>query len=323
MRTLLLSLVVASSLVAAPVVAQDKYPSKQVTLVVPFAPGGGNDLGARALAPPLQRALGQPVAVVNKTGASGAVATQSIAIAPPDGYNILVSNSNAILLPAVDRLYDRKPAFSKDDFQYVAMLTADPLMLWVAYDAPWKSLKDLIADAKAKDGAIVYSSGGLYGATHLPIEMFLKPAGIKMRHLPMSGGGPALTAVLGGNSQAVASYPGIAAPHAKANKIKSLASFGSKRHPDFPDVPTFKEQGIDIESAPWIALLIPKATPEATVKVLREAVAKSVKEPDYLMALEKAGTASSYMDQPEFTAFIEKDAALLESIVQSIGRVQQ
>ena len=165
-------------------------------------------------------------------------------------------------------------------------------MLWVAQDAPWKTFKDLIADAKAKDGAIVFSSGGLYGATHVPIEMFLKPAGIKMRHLPTGGGGPALTAVLGGNAQLVASFPAVAGPQAKAGKIRALANWGGKRHPDFPDVPTFKELGIDIEYMPWIGFLVPKATPEAVVKVLREAIKKAAAEADYKDAMAKAGSGT-------------------------------
>jgi tripartite-type tricarboxylate transporter receptor subunit TctC len=319
---IIIGLLACAGLLAAPAAAQDKYPSKQVNLIVPFAPGGGNDLTARAIAPALQRALGQPVVVVNKAGAAGGIASQSVAIAPPDGYNILVSNTQAILLPATDKLFDRKPAFSKDDFQYVAMLSADPLLLWVQQDAPWKTFKDLVADAKAKDGAIVYSSGGLYGATHVPIEMFLKPTGIKMRHLPTGGGGPALTAVLGGNAAVVASFPAVAGPHAKAGKIRALATYGSKRHPDYPDVPTFKEQGVDIESEPWIGFLVPKATPEAVVKVLREATKKAAAEADYKEAMAKAGSGTRYMDQPEFTEYVKKDAAVLEAVVASMQRVQ-
>ena len=322
MRVLLATLALAW-LVAAPAFAQDKYPSRQVSLVVPFAPGGGNDITARAIQPALQRALGQPVVVVNKPGAAGAVASQSVAIAPPDGYSILVSNTQVIILPAVDKLFDRKQAFSKDDFQYVAMLSADPVLLWVAQDAPWKTFKDLIADAKAKDGAIVYSSGGLYGATHLPIEMFLKPTGSKMRHLPTGGGGPALTAVLGGNAQLVAAFPAVAGPHAKGGKLRALATWGATRHPEYPDVPTFREAGVDIAYVPWIGLLVPKATPEPVVKALREAVAKAAAEADYKQAMANAGSGTSYMDQPEFTAYAQKDGEALETAVQAIGRVQQ
>ncbi len=326
MRTFIAALTLAglvAGFVASPTQAQDAYPSKQVNLIVPFSPGGGNDLTARAIAPALQRALGQPVVVVNKAGAAGAIASQSVAIAPPDGYNILVSNTQAILLPATDKLFDRKPAFSKDDFQYVAMLSADPLLLWVQQDAPWKTFKDLAADAKAKDGAIVYSSGGLYGATHVPIEMFLKAASIKMRHLPTGGGGPALTAVLGGNAQVVASFPAVAAPHAKAGKIRALATYGTARHPSYPDVPTFKEIGYDIVSEVWIGFLIPKATPEATVKVLREAIKKAAAEPDYKEAMAKTGSGTRYMDQPQFTEYVKKDAAVLEAVVAGMQRVEK
>ncbi len=320
---IIMALLALTGWLAGPALAQDKYPSRQVNLVIPFPPGGGNDITARAIQPALQRALGQPVVVVNKPGAAGAVATQSVAIAAPDGYNILVSNTQVILLPAVDKLFDRKPAFAKDDFHYVAMLSADPVLLWVAHDAPWKTFNDLVADAKAKDGAIVFSSGGLYGATHVPIEMFLKPAGIKMRHLPTGGGGPALTAVLGGNAQLVASFPAVAGPQAKGGKIRSLATWGATRHPDFPDVPTFKEAaGIDIEYVPWIGFLLPKATPEAIVKVLREATKKAAAEADYKDAMAKAGSGTQYMDQPEFENYLKQDAARLEAVVAGMSRSQ-
>ena len=323
LKRIIWTVITLAALLTLPAAAQDKYPSKQINLIVPFAPGGGNDLTARAIAPALQRVLGQPVVVVNKAGAAGAIAAQSVAIAPPDGYNILVPNTLIVLLPAVDKLFDRKPAFSKDDFQYVAMLSADPVLLWVAHDAPWKTFQDMVADAKAKDGALVYSSGGLYGATHVPIEMFLKPLGLKMRHLPVAGGGPAMTAVLGGNAQMVASFPAVAAPQAKAGKIRALATWGAKRHPDYPDVPTFKELGVDIEYSPWIGLLVPKATPESIVTVLRDGIRKAVNEPDYKDAMAKAGSGTQYMDQPEFTAYFKQDAARLEAVVDGIGRVEK
>lgn len=309
--------------VAAPAAAQDKYPSRQVNLVVPYAPGGGNDITARAIQPALQRILGQPVVVQNKPGAAGGIATQGVATGAADGYNILVSNTQVILLPAVDKVFDRKPAFAKEDFIYVARLTADPVLLWVANEAPWKSLKDLIADIKAKDGAIVYSSGGLYGGTHVPIEMFLKAAGIKARHLPTGGGGPALTAVLGGNAQFVASFPAVATPQAKAGKIRALASWGDKRTAEFPDVPTFRELGLDIEYMPWIAFLVHKATPPDVVRAIREATRKAADDPEYKAAMAKAGSGTAYLDQPEFEAFLKKDAALQEQAIQDIGRVQQ
>lgn len=321
LRTLLA--LALAALAAVPALAQEKFPSRQINLVVPFSPGGGNDITARAIAPPLQRILGVPVLVTNKPGAAGAVATQSVATAAPDGTNILVSNTQVILLPAVDKLFDRKPAFAKEDFQYIARLTADPVLAWVAQDAPWKTIQELIADAKAKDGAIVYSSGGLYGGTHVPIEMFLKGAGIKMRHLPTGGGGPALTAVLGGNAALVASFPAVATPQAKAGKIRPLATWGAKRHPEYPDAPTFKEVGIDIEYEPWIAFLVAKATPAPIVQVLRDATRKAATDKDYLDAMAKAGSGTAYMDQPEFEAFLRKDAEMQEAVIMGIGRQQQ
>lgn len=306
---------------ADPVRAQD-YPTKQITLLVPVAVGGALDITVRALAPILQRHIGQPVLVANRTGAAGAVGVQSVAVAAPDGYTVLVGTTFMSLIPAVDKVFGRAPAFSRDDFIPVALLSAEPVLFFVKSEEPWKTLAELGEDVKKKDGAIVFSSSGIYGPTHIPVEMWLKAKGLKMRHLPTTGGGPAMTAALGGNSQLVAAYPSVGGPHAKAGKLRALVATGAKRHPDFPDVPTFKELGFDIEYYPWIGLFFHKAVPEPIIKTFGEAVRKAVADPEYAQAMVRINSGIDYKDREAFTAFFKKDSERLEAVVNAIGKVE-
>ncbi len=323
MRKLQVILMLTFGLLASPVGAQDQYPSKQITLLSGFPPGGSVDLTARALAPTLQKILGQPIVIQSKPGAAAAIGTQAVAIAPPDGYTLTLATTQISVLPAVDQVFGRKPVFTREDFLPIARISADPSMIWANAEQPWKSFKDLAEDAKKRDGQIVYASGGLYGATHLPIEMFLKPLGAKMRHLPTAGGGPALTAVLGSNAALLASHPGVSGPQAKAGKLRPLANMGTVRHPEWPEVPTLKELGYDVEYYQWIGLFGQAKLPEPIVKVLRDAMRKAVQDPDFIAAMAKAGAGIDYQDQPEFAAWWKKDSDILEAVVKAIGKVEQ
>jgi tripartite-type tricarboxylate transporter receptor subunit TctC len=300
--------------------AQETYPNRPITILIGFPPGGSVDLTARAIAPALERILGQPVLVQNRAGAAAAIGTQAAARAAPDGYTIAATTTQITVLPVVDEVFGRPPNFTRDEFQPIARISADPVLLFVNAEQPWKTLKELVDDAKKRPGQIVYASGGLHGVTHLPVEMFLKAAGIKMRHLPTAGGGPAMTAVLGNNAALLSSHPGVSGPQVKAGKLRPLASWGAERIPAFPDVPTFKELGYDIEYYLWQALFAPKGVPEPIIKILRAAVAKAVKEPDFLQAMEKAGSDVAYQDAPEFKVWWDQDSKRLEDIVRVIGK---
>src|SRR5437867_7236651 len=159
-------------------VAQEQYPTRPITLVNPFPPGGLADLTGRPLAAALERVLKQPVVVSNKAGAAGAVGMQSVAIAKPDGYTLLISVPSITLLPEVDAIFGRPPTFSRDQFAGIARLNADPVIVVVNAEEPWKNLKDLIDDAKRRPGEITFSSSGPYGASHVPTEMLLQAAGV-------------------------------------------------------------------------------------------------------------------------------------------------
>jgi tripartite-type tricarboxylate transporter receptor subunit TctC len=321
--TLTIALVIALVGIAAPVTADETFPSRPITIVNPFQPGGQVDITSRPLAAALERILKQPVPLVNKAGAAGAVGMQSVSIAKPDGYTVLITVPAISTLPEVDKLFGRAPTFTRDQFVPVARLNADPTILVVNADLPYKSVAELLADAKKRPNEIVYSSSGLYGASHVPTEMLLKAAGgLKMRHLPTTGGGPATTAVLGNHAAFWMSTTGPAAPHVKSGKLRALAVSGAARQPYFPDVPTLKELGYDVEYYLWCGLFAPKSTPAPVLAVLRDAVRRAVQDPEFKGAMDKVQVPIAYQDAEEFRAWWEADAARLAEVIKAIGRVE-
>ena len=321
---IMLVLPVIAALPSTGALAQEQYPNRPITLVNPFPPGGVADLTGRPLAAALERVLKQPVVVSNKAGAAGAVGMQSVAIAKPDGYTLLTSVPSSTLLPEVDAIFGRPPTFSRDQFAGIARLNADPVIVVVNAEAPWKNLKDLIDDAKRRPGEITFSSSGPYGASHVPTEMLLQAAGgLRMRHLPTTGGGPAMTAVLGGHAQFWCSPPAVAAPHLKSGKVRAFASTGAARHPSFPDVPTLKELGYNVEYYLWTALFVPKNVPPAIQRQLRDATRQAVQDTEFRNAMEKIQTPIAYQDADEFNAWWAEDARRLTAAVKHIGRVEE
>jgi tripartite-type tricarboxylate transporter receptor subunit TctC len=302
--------------------AQDVYPSKPVTIVVPYPPGGQADLAARPLANSLSQILKQPFVVLNRPGAAGAVGNRAVAGAAPDGYTILVTLVSITTIPEVEKMFGRPQSYSMDQFAPLALLVADPSVLVVGADKPWKSLQELVDDAKQRPDDIVYSHSGLYGPSHLPMEMFLHAAGIKMRGLPAVGGGPTMMLVLGGSAAMWASPPAMAVPQVAAQKLRPLASFGAKRHPAFPQVPTLKELGYDVEFYVWAGAFAPAGLPAPVLATLRESIRKAAASAEFTGAMEKMQTPAAYMDAPEFQKFLERDSALLRKAVQAIGKVE-
>lgn len=302
--------------------AQEPYPSKPISLVVPFPPGGQADLSARPLAAAMSQLLKQPVVVINRAGASGAIGHRAVATASPDGYTLLVTLVSVQALPMVDELFGRKPQYTMDQLAPLALLVADPPVLVVGASQPWKSVQELVEDAKKRPDDIVYSHSGLYGPSHLPMEMLLHAAGIRMRGLPAVGGGPTMALVLGGSSAMWASPPAMAVSQVSASKLRPLASFGAKRHPAFPEVPTLKELGYDIEYYVWSGMFAPAGTPEPIMKALRDAVRQSVASKEFTTAMEKLRSPAAYLDAPEFAQFLAKDAARLRQAIQKIGKVE-
>jgi tripartite-type tricarboxylate transporter receptor subunit TctC len=312
----------AAALAVKPAFAQEAYPSRPVMLINPFPPGGAADVVARPLAASIEPLLKQPVVIETKAGAAGAVGGQFAANAKPDGYTLLVHIVSISGFAEVDKLFGRQPKFTRADFIPIARLTAGPMVLLVNDKQPYKTLKELVEDAKKRPNGIVFSSSGLYGALHLPTALFMKAAGIQMRHLPTNGGGPALTALLGNNSQVLVSSIAAASPHMKAGKVRALAGFGAQRVASSPDVPTLKEQGYDVEFSLWVGLFAPKGTPQPVVERWRAETKKAAASEQFKSAIHNIGDEVAYLDQPEFAKFWDEDAKRVEAAVQSIGRVQ-
>jgi tripartite-type tricarboxylate transporter receptor subunit TctC len=319
------TMMVAAALVAltaASAWAQEPYPSRPVTIVVAFPPGGLADLTARPLATALERILRQPVVVTNKPGAAGAVGNHFVATSKPDGYTLLMALVSISTLPEVDKLFGRTPNYTIDQFVGIARLNAEPSVITVRGNAPWKTLKDVVEDAKRRPNQIVHTSSGLYGASHVPFAMFLHAAGITMRHLPTTGGGPMMTALLGSHADIVASVPTLVAPHMPTAQVRLLAHTGGARLPAFPDVPSMKELGYDVEYYAWAGLVAPKGVPAPVLKTLGDAVRQAIKEPEVVTASQKLQTPIAYQDADEFNRWWRQDAETLAGVIKKIGKVE-
>jgi tripartite-type tricarboxylate transporter receptor subunit TctC len=301
--------------------AQDAFPSRAITLIIPFPPGGVAEITGRPTAMAMEKILKQPVALVNRPGAGGAVGNAAVANAKPDGYTLLMALSSISVIPAADELFNRKPAYAIDQFAPIALISADPTILVSHPSLPVKNLKELVALARAKQGQMSYSSSGIYGALHMPMEMFLHHYKLKMRHEPTTGGGPALTTLLGGHVELTAGGPAAITSHVKSGKLRPHVSWGAKRHENYPEVPTFKEQGADIEYYIWSGVMAPRATPEPVLKVLRDTVRKAVEDADFRTAMARVNSPIQYMDAPEFAKYWEADARRLAAAVKVVGKV--
>ena len=313
----------AAALTIQPAFTQDAYPSHAITLINPFPPGGAADVVGRPLAAVLEPIVKQPVVIDTKAGAAGAVGAQVAANAKPDGYTLLLHITSISGFAEVDKLFDRAPKFTRADFIPIARFVADPCVLLVNDQQPYKTLKDLTEDAKKRPDQILFSSSGLYGALHIPTALYMKAAGgLKMRHLPTNGGGPALTAFLGNNAQVLVSSISASLAQIKAGKAKPLALFGATRSKALPDVPTMKELGYNIEYYLWVGLFAPKATPANVVSYLRTNIGKAAKDEKFKTAMANLGQDVDYLDGPEFAKFWDADAARVETAVREIGRVQ-
>lgn len=315
---------VALMAVAAPatsVRADEAWPQRPLTMVVPFPPGGVADVSARPVAGALEKILGQPVVVLNKGGAGGSIGTASVAGAKPDGYTLLMGLASISTLPEADRLFGRPAAFELKQLLPLARVTADPTLLVVTADSPYRSLKDVIDAAKRRPDTIAYSSSGNYGTYHVATEMFTAVAGIKLNHVPYNGGGPALRAILGKEVELGLLGPSVAAGNISAGKLRALASWGATRLPAFPDVPTLKELGYDVEYYIWSGVFAPTGTPAPVIAKLRDALQRAINDPAVKGALATAGSPVAYLDAPAFTTFFESDAARLGAVVRQIGRI--
>ena len=312
----------AAALAIRPGFAQDAYPNRAITIVNPFPPGGAVDVVGRPFAAALEPLIKQPVVIETKAGAAGQVGAQFAANAKPDGYTLLAHLPSVSGFEAVDKLFGRTPKFTRADFIPIARLTEGPMVLVVNDQQPYKNIKELVDDAKKNPDKLIFSSSGLYGALHLPAALFMKAAGVKMRHLPTNGGGPALTAILGNNSQVLVSSIAAASAQMKAGKLRALACFSPKRATALPNVPTLKELGYDVEFSIWVGLFAPKGTPNAVIAKLGAETKKVATSDQFKTMMINLGDEVGYLDQAAFAKFWDKDAKQVEAAVQSIGLVK-
>jgi tripartite-type tricarboxylate transporter receptor subunit TctC len=304
--------------------AQDAtYPARAIVIINPFPPGGAADVIGRPLAAVMEPMMQKPVVIETKSGAAGAVGAQFAANAKPDGYTLLLHITSISGFAEVDKLFGRAPKFTRADFIPIARFVADPCVLIINDQQPYKTLKELVEDAKQRPNEIIFSSSGLYGALHIPTALFAAAAGgLKLRHLPTQGGGPALTAFLGNNSQILVSSISACLSQIKAGKARPLALFGAQRSKALPDVPTMKELGYEIEYYLWVGLFAPKGTPTEVITYLRDVENKAAHSDQFKAALANLGQELAYMDQPEFAAFWEADSKRIEAAIRSIGKVE-
>ena len=313
-------LFLACSMSSAALHAQ--YPDKAITLVVPFPPGGVADTVARPLAEAMARELKQPVVIDNKSGAGGAVGIGHAARAAGDGYTLLLSLSSISILPEADKVLDRKPLFQLDQFKPIARITADPTVLVVRADAPWKTLEDFIADVRRKPAGYNYGSSGNYGTMHVPMEMLKSAADFRMVHIPYAGAGPAVIALLGGHVDAISSGPASVVQHIRAGRLRALAHWGDAPLVTLPGVPSLKERGYNVQFAQWSALFAPASTPDAIIERLRATMRKLMNDPALQQTILTAGSPIEYMDAPQFAAYWKTDAQRMTEAVKRIGKLE-
>lgn len=312
-----------AALRSGPSFAQDAYPSRQITLINPFPPGGASDVVTRPLAAALEQVVKQPVIIETKAGAAGAVGAQVAATAKPDGYTLLTHITSISGFAEVDILFGRTPKFTRADFIPLARVVADPMAIIVNEQQPYRTLKEFVDDIRKRPNEIIYSSSGLYGASHIPTMLFADAAGgLKLRHLPTTGGGPALTALLGNNAQFFVAPVSASLVHVTAGKLRPLAVLGGSRSKALPNVPTLKELGYDVEYYLWVGIFAPKGTPEGVTTYLRDSLRKAAQSNQFQAALGKLGQELAYLDQPDFEKFWHADAKRIEDAVRRIGKVE-
>ena len=311
----------ATAFAARPARAQEGYPSRPITIINAFPPGGINDLVTRPLATALEPFLKQPVVVETKAGAAGQIGAQVAASAKPDGYTLLSHNTGISGYAEVDKLFGRAAKTTRADFIPLARLIADPVLLLVNDQQPYRTLKEFIDAAKTRPGTLVFSSGGLYGASHLPLAYLEKATGpLKLPHLPTAGGGPAIAAILGNNAQVTTQSVSATLPHIKSGKLRPLAVFSAARSKLLPDVPTLKELGYDVEYYLWVGIFAPKGTPPAIVTTLRGAIGNAVQSDQFKAVLTNVGQELDYLDGPDFQKFWDVDGKRSDEAVIAIGR---
>jgi len=298
--------------------AADDWPSKPVRFIVPFAAGGGADVTARVISEPLAKLLGQPVIVENKSGAGGNIGTNLVAKAAPDGYTMLFAYEGPI---SMVQFYSKELPFNpRQDFSAVSRVADAPLVLVVNKDLPVNNVSELIAYSKAHPQKLFYGSSGLGGTTHLVGEIFNQQTGTSFKHVPYKGGAPAMTDLVGGQTQFQFATIPSAIPYIQSGKIRPLAVLSTDRFELLPEVPTLEEAGVSgIEINNWYGIMLPANTPAAIVERLNAALVETLQDPAVRSRFTQVGLVSKSNSPSEFSEFIKRDMTKWETIFKDIN----
>jgi tripartite-type tricarboxylate transporter receptor subunit TctC len=318
--------VTAAVLVLSPLAplagAQDSFPTRTVTIVNPNAPGGTSDIIGRGMMESLQRSLKQPVIMINRVGAGGAVGGTFVAKAPADGYHTLLNTVTHVLIPITEKVLGRSAPYSPDDFVLLARITSDPLLFIVHPSLPVKSVKELVALARAKPGELTFSSPGLYSTGHVSVAMLARAAKISVLHAPFNGAGPAMTAVLGGHVFMMHVPVGVGSPHVSVGRVRLIAQTGPERGPAFPDTPTLKEAGYDAHFMLWAGYFAHVNTPPAVAKTWQAALRAGAEDPKFKATMAKINVTIDYLDGDALKAWYDAELKRLESEMRAIGKLE-
>jgi tripartite-type tricarboxylate transporter receptor subunit TctC len=311
--------VVTIGLICAAVCAQAQtYPTKPIRFIVPFAPAGGTDLVARTVSVKLSEALGQPVVIDNRPGAAGSVGTDAAAKAPPDGHTLLLCSAGPLAINP--SLYAKLPYDPARDIAPVALVTVMPFVLVTHPALPVKTVKDLIALAKARPGQLNYGTPGNGSTTHLANELLKSMAGFDMVHVPYKGVAPAATDLISGQVQVMSGDLSTLLPHVKSGRMRAIAVTATKRSPLLPDVPTVAESGVPgYDASGWFGVCAPAATPRAIIDRLNASILKGVASPDSRERLGALGGEVATGTPEQFAAHIRAEAAKWGKVIRTIG----
>ena len=317
-----LKVVMAAAIACSGVtVLAQAYPTKPITMVVPFPPGGVADTVGRPVAEAMARHLKQSIVVENKGGAGGGIGMAQVAKSKGDGYTVLMSLSSLVVLPEAARILQQTPLYETRQLKPIARFTADPTVLVVRADSPWKTYAEFIAFAKTNPGRISFGSSGNYGTMHVPMEQLKAATSSFMLHVPYTGAGPAVLSLLGGQIEALSTGPASVKQHIASGRLRALAHWGEGRLASMPDVPSFKELGVPIQYSQWSGMFVPADTPPAVVDALRQAARFAAQDARAVAALTSAGTSFMYQDAPEFERFVQADAKDMGALVKRICKV--
>jgi tripartite-type tricarboxylate transporter receptor subunit TctC len=303
--------------VATPGARAQDYPNRSITLVVPYAAGGGNDAMARIVADHMSRTLGQQIVIENRGGAGGTIATRAVAKAAPDGYTLVIGGTGTLAINPT--LYSNVGYDPRKDFAPVGLIATSALVILVHPRVEANSVKELIALAKKEPGKLNYASAGPGSGIHLGTELFASVAGVKLTHVPYKGSAPALADLLGGQVDMMFDNLGVSLPHVKAGKLRALAVASTRRFRSLPEVPTLGETLPGFESVAWFGIVGPPKTPSAIAEKVAAGVAEALRVPDILRRLSELSADPLGMTPAETAAFMKQETARWGGVIRAAG----